>query len=155
MRFVSLGSVGEEIPAPIWSDVYMGIRNVTPDIDRDFLSSHGVAEAKRLLRAGDPTVLTDGERFHLGAPIAKPGAVVCAGIYYGAHAVEAGMQPPAKQSILLRAPNTVSEPTGDVAIPTRNMKAGSQAELGVVSGRRASCVRPRAKSRGAQSRVRS
>jgi 2-keto-4-pentenoate hydratase/2-oxohepta-3-ene-1,7-dioic acid hydratase in catechol pathway len=83
-----------------------------------------------------PLDIADSER--IGAPIAKPGAVICIGMNYAAHAAESGSAPPTIPILFLKTPNTVVGPNDTVAIPRRSFKTDWEVELGVVIGRRAS-----------------
>jgi len=74
----------------------------------------------------------------VGAPIARPSAVICVGMNYAAHAAEAGSAPPEQPVIFLKTPNTVSGPDDDVPIPRNSAKTDWEVELAIVIGRRAS-----------------
>jgi 2-keto-4-pentenoate hydratase/2-oxohepta-3-ene-1,7-dioic acid hydratase in catechol pathway len=74
----------------------------------------------------------------MGAPIARPSAVVCVGMNYAAHAAEAGAEPPEDLVVFLKTPNTVTGPHDDLLIPPGSVKTDWEVELGVVIGRRAS-----------------
>ena len=56
----------------------------------------------------------------IGAPIARPGAVICIGMNYAAHAAESGSAPPEPPVIFLKTPNTIAGPDDDFAIPRRS-----------------------------------
>lgn len=77
----------------------------------------------------------------IGAPIAKPGAVVCIGMNYAAHAAETGAQLPDHLVMFFKAPNTVVGPDDDVLLPPGSVKTDWEIELGVVIGRRARYLR--------------
>ena len=64
----------------------------------------------RQLAAGDLPLLDGAEGMRVGAPIARPGAVVCVGLNYAAHAAESGVEPPKQPVIFLKTPNTVGGP---------------------------------------------
>lgn len=141
MEILRLGPVGGEMPAVRASDgaVY-DLRPVTADIDGTFLESEGVARTRQALREGALTRLGDpgnGRRMRVGAPIARPAAVVCIGQNYAAHARESGGEPPAVPIVFFKHPNTVVGPYDSVPIPPGSTKTDWEVELAVVIGRRA------------------
>ncbi|MFD5319000.1 fumarylacetoacetate hydrolase family protein [Streptomyces sp. NPDC127098] len=137
MRFVRLGEPGAERPA-VLDDAGQAydLTPLTPDIDGRFLAGDGVAAVRRALTVGDlPPVETAGVR--LGPPLARPGAVLCVGMNYAAHAAESGGAPPAQPVIFFKTPNTVVGAFDEVLIPRGAEKTDWEVELAVVIGRRA------------------
>jgi 2,4-diketo-3-deoxy-L-fuconate hydrolase len=135
-KFLRLGSVGSEIPAMETDDgVVRDLRPLTGDIDGPFLTSDG------LLRARDAAASLPGlegaRDLRVGAPIARPGAVLCIGQNYAAHAAESGNAAPTVPILFFKHPNTVVGPHDDLRIPPRAEKVDWEVELGVVIGRSA------------------
>jgi len=131
-----VGDPGSEMPVAWLSDdsVY-DLRPVTADIDGAFLGSARYQEALDACHNGTlPTVDISGRR--VGAPIARPQAVLCIGMNYAAHAAESGSAPPSVPIMFYKAPNTVVGPDDDVLIPVGATKTDWEVELGVVIGRR-------------------
>lgn len=129
-----LGPVGNEIPV-IVDDAgeSFDLSGITPDIDGEFLASGGIAEARNaLITRALPRLDTVGLR--VGSPIARPGAVLCIGQNYAAHAAESGSEPPTEPIIFFKHPNTVVGPFDDVRIPPGAEKLDWEVELGVVIG---------------------
>ncbi|WP_399136652.1 fumarylacetoacetate hydrolase family protein [Streptomyces sp. NBUA17] len=137
MKLVRLGDPGQERPAVIDDrGVTRDLSPLTSDIDGAFLASDGVARTRRALADGGLPVLdTEGLRF--GPPVARPGAVVCVGQNYAAHAAESGSEPPTRPVIFYKAPNTVVGPHDEVEIPRGSAKTDWEVELAVVVGRTA------------------
>ena len=137
MELLRLGAVGEERPYVRDADgtVY-DLSSVTAEIDGAFLSSDGIARTRAALAAGSlPAASVDGLR--TGAPIAKPGAVVCIGLNYVAHAAESGVAPPANPVVFFKHPNTVVGPYDEVLVPRGSTKTDWEVELAVVIGKTA------------------
>ena len=137
MNLLRLGPPGAERPAVRADDgtVY-DLSPVTADIDGAFLAAGGVARAREALDAGRlSTVDADGLR--LGPPVARPGAVICIGQNYAAHAAESGAPPPTSPIIFFKHPNTVVGAYDDVRIPRGSGRTDWEVELAVVIGRRA------------------
>ncbi|KRE67526.1 hypothetical protein ASG92_14595 [Arthrobacter sp. Soil736] len=135
MRLMRIGPAGAEIPVVLDDEgrAY-DLRPVTRDIDGDFLESW--AELGELDLTGLPQVTVEGRR--IGAPIARPGAVIGVGLNYAAHAAESGLPVPERPIIFFKHPNTVVGPDDDVVIPPGAQRVDWEVELGVVIGRRAS-----------------
>src|SRR6187402_3929668 len=133
MKYLRVGPAGAERPAAHVDGRHLDLSAVTPDIDGAFLAAGG-------LSPDDVATLPelDITGLRIGPPIARPGAVVCVGLNYAAHAAESGVQPPAQPVIFLKTPNTVGGPDDDVRIPLRSSKTDWEVELGVVIGTPAS-----------------
>jgi len=110
---------------------------VTADIDGEFLAGDGIERARRAVSEGRLPELADAGSLRIGAPIARPSAVLCIGMNYAAHAAESGSLPPEVPIVFLKTPNTVVGPNDDVAIPRGSLKTDWEVELGVVIGKRA------------------
>jgi 2-keto-4-pentenoate hydratase/2-oxohepta-3-ene-1,7-dioic acid hydratase in catechol pathway len=132
-----VGAVGAERPVVLDDgDRAFDLSGLTNDIDGAFLDGDGIARARAALAAGElPAADLDGER--IGAPIARPPAVVCVGMNYAAHAAESGAAPPQNPVIFYKHPNTVVGPNDDVILPRGAEKVDWEVELGVVIGKRA------------------
>ncbi|MGH3646363.1 MAG: fumarylacetoacetate hydrolase family protein [Micromonosporaceae bacterium] len=109
MRLLRVGSPGEEIPAVL-------------DTDGRLVDADGAALPGEL---------------RVGAPIARPGKIVCVGLNYTDHAAETGADVPAEPVVFMKAPNTVIGPYDEVLIPRGSSKTDWEVELGVVIGRTA------------------
>ncbi len=138
MKFARLGDPGHEIPVVIDGDRHLDLRPLTSDIDGDFLASDPVGRTSAAIAAGELPELADAAELRIGAPIARPSAVVCIGMNYAAHAAESGSAPPPVPVVFLKTPNTVVGPNDTVTIPRGSEKTDWEVELGIVIGRRAS-----------------
>ena len=138
MRFARLGDPGREVPVVLDGDRHLDLRPVTADIDGAFLETDPVGRTREALLAGRLSELAGAGTLRVGAPIARPSAVICIGMNYAAHAAESGSAPPETPIMFLKTPNTVVGPNDDVTIPRGSTKADWEVELGVVIGRRAS-----------------
>jgi len=140
VELLRLGAVGEERPYVRATDgtVY-DLSPLTADIDGAFLAADGIARTRAALEAGELTAAaTDGLR--VGAPIARPGAVVCIGQNYAAHAAESGAEPPKQPIVFFKHPNTVVGPYDEVLVPRGSAKTDWEVELAVVIGKPARYV---------------
>lgn len=138
MKLARLGPAGRETPVVIVDDEVRSIAAIAPDIDGAFWESDGPARVARALAAGDLPLVDDAAALRIGPPIARPGAVVCIGMNYAAHAAESGSAPPTVPVMFFKHPNTVVGPDDVVVIPRLSTRTDWEVELGVVIGRRAS-----------------
>lgn len=146
MKIARLGAPGQERPVVVVDGEYHDLSSVTSDVDGAFLAGGGLDAARRAWEAGELPVLEGAADLRVGAPIARPSAVVCIGMNYAAHAAESGAAPPENPVVFLKTPNTVVGPYDDVAIPRGSEKTDWEVELGVVIGRRASYLSSPAES---------
>jgi 2-keto-4-pentenoate hydratase/2-oxohepta-3-ene-1,7-dioic acid hydratase in catechol pathway len=130
MKYMRVGPIGAERPVALFDGRHYDLSAVTPDVDAAFLAGGGVAGV-----AGLPEIDITDQR--IGAPIARPGVVLCIGQNYAAHAAESGVQPPALPIIFYKAPNTVVGPHDDVFVPRGSVKTDWEVELAVVVGKTA------------------
>ncbi|HSL73324.1 MAG TPA: fumarylacetoacetate hydrolase family protein [Ilumatobacteraceae bacterium] len=112
---------------------------MTDDFGPEFFAGGGLARLSSAVESGalEPVGL-DGRR--IGAPMRRPGKIVCIGLNYRDHAAEGGMAIPDEPIIFMKAPNTVVGPTDDVRIPRGSIKTDWEVELGVIIGTEASYV---------------
>ena len=136
-----LGPVGQEKPAVVCEGVTYRLDPVTAEIDGDFLAASGIARTRAALGAGELAVWEGAEHERIGAPIARPTAVLCIGQNYAAHAAESGAEPPEVPILFHKHPNTVVGPHDDVEIPPGAQKVDWEVELGVVIGTEAAYLR--------------
>lgn len=138
MQLMRLGPLGQERPAVRAGDgtVY-DLTRLTAEIDGAFLAEGGIGRVREALATGDLPAFADPDAARVGAPVARPSAVVCIGQNYAAHAAESGAEPPERPVVFYKHPNTVVGPDDDVLIPRGSQKTDWEVELAVVIGRRA------------------
>ncbi|RJL25088.1 fumarylacetoacetate hydrolase family protein [Bailinhaonella thermotolerans] len=142
MKLLRVGAPGAERPALLTGDdVLLDLSGLTRDIDADFLAGGGADRVRAALRSGElrpiepAAELPYGSR--LGAPVARPGKVVCVGLNYREHAAESGMDVPEEPVVFFKASNTVVGPEDEVLIPRGSVKTDYEVELAVVIGSQA------------------
>lgn len=138
MELMRLGPSGQETPAVRHEGRFYSLTGLTDDISGPFLEAGGVEKARAALTGNALPELRKAGELRIGPPVARPGAVVCVGQNYAAHAAETGDPPPTTPIIFFKHPNTVVGPYDDVVIPPGAQKVDWEVELAVVIGRRAS-----------------
>ncbi|MFG3547829.1 fumarylacetoacetate hydrolase family protein [Streptomyces sp. NPDC047725] len=134
MRLLRVGEPGAEVPAVLDEDgAPFALTGFTADIDGPFLASGGVDRVRQALAEGAlPRLDTAGRR--IGAPVARPGKVVCVGLNYRDHAEETGAAAPERPVVFMKDPSTVVGPYDAIRIPRGSAKTDWEVELAVVIG---------------------
>jgi 2-keto-4-pentenoate hydratase/2-oxohepta-3-ene-1,7-dioic acid hydratase in catechol pathway len=115
-------------------DSVLDVSHVVGDFDTDFFASGGLDRLREFERNSELRPVPIAGR-RLGAPVAKPGKLVCIGLNYLDHAAESKMAPPTEPVVFFKANNTLVGPNDDVWIPRGSTKTDWEVELGVVIGR--------------------
>ncbi|MFG3056277.1 fumarylacetoacetate hydrolase family protein [Kitasatospora sp. NPDC048239] len=137
MKLLRIGPAGEEVPAALGDDGRVfALTGVTSDIDGTFLASGGIDRVRNAL-AADTLPELDPSDLRVGAPVARPGKVVCIGLNYRDHAEETGAAVPLRPVVFMKDPSTVVGPCDGVLIPRGSTKTDWEVELAVVIGREA------------------
>jgi 2-keto-4-pentenoate hydratase/2-oxohepta-3-ene-1,7-dioic acid hydratase in catechol pathway len=131
MKLVRVGERGAERPAVLDEDgVTRDLSGVVDDFGPGFFAGDGLSLVREAVAGGRlPTVSG-----RIGAPIARPGKVVCIGLNYSDHAAETGQAEPARPVVFMKDPATVVGPYDDVLIPRGSAKTDWEVELGVIIG---------------------
>jgi 2-keto-4-pentenoate hydratase/2-oxohepta-3-ene-1,7-dioic acid hydratase in catechol pathway len=134
MKLLRVGAPGAERPAVLDADgVARDVSGIVDDYGPAFFASGGLDRvAAAVAEGGLPQV-----QGRIGAPIARPGKIVCIGLNYHDHAAETGQAPPQRPVVFLKDPSTVTGPYDDVLIPRGSAKTDWEVELGVIIGSRA------------------
>ncbi len=135
--FRRLGPAGAEIPVIESEGRILDLRPLTDDIDGPFLAEGGIERAREAAKEGYlPTLAADELR--VGAPIARPQAIICIGQNYAAHAAEQGKPPPEMPIVFFKHPSSMVGPYDPIALPRESTKVDWEVELGIVIGKRSS-----------------
>lgn len=133
MQLMRVGAVGAERPCVRDDGRVFDLAPVSAEIDGAFLAGGGIAAVRTALREGSlPELAIEGQR--VGAPVARPGNVLCIGLNYRDHARETGADIPAEPVVFSKNTNTVIGPDDAVLIPRRSVKTDWEVELAVVIG---------------------
>jgi 2-keto-4-pentenoate hydratase/2-oxohepta-3-ene-1,7-dioic acid hydratase in catechol pathway len=147
MKFQRRGPQGSEQPVVETSEGVFDLRPVASDLGPEFFAGGGVEATRGALRDGRLPRL-DAVPERVGAPLARPGKIVCIGLNYRDHAAETGAAIPAEPIIFMKDPSTVVGPYDDVLLPPTSVKTDWEVELGVVIGRTARYLPDVAAARG-------
>ena len=132
MRLLRIGEPGAERPAVLDDHgIARDLSGVVADFGPAFFSADGLSSVPAL------PALAELPEAHgrVGAPVARPGKIVCIGLNYSDHAAENGQAIPERPVVFLKDPATVVGPYDDVLIPRGSVKTDWEVELGVIIGR--------------------
>lgn len=137
MELLRLGDPGHEIPAVREDGTVYDLRPVTDDLQGEFWID-GVDRVRAALAEDALPELEGAAALRVGAPVARPTAILCIGQNYPAHAAESGSEPPKNPILFFKHPNTLVGPNDPVVMPRGATQLDWEAELAIVIGRRAS-----------------
>ena len=148
MRLVSFGSVHEERLGALIDDgrriVDLNAQDSSiPSSMIQFLEGNFWERVRRILAdtssiAGKHVLLSAGIR--LGAPVPKPGQIICIGLNYKDHADEQNVPYPKTPLLFGKSPMAATGPDDFVIYPEGVEQLDYEVELGVIMGRKAKNV---------------
>uniref|UniRef100_UPI000ABE158D fumarylacetoacetate hydrolase family protein n=1 Tax=Herbidospora sakaeratensis TaxID=564415 RepID=UPI000ABE158D len=131
-----MGAAGRERPCVVNHEGQaFDLSPLTADIDGAFFAAGGIERVRAAL--ADDRLPGAAPRERIGAPVARPGKVVCIGLNYSDHALETGAPIPPEPVVFMKASNTVVGPNDEVLVPRGSVKTDYEVELAVVIGRTA------------------
>jgi 2-keto-4-pentenoate hydratase/2-oxohepta-3-ene-1,7-dioic acid hydratase in catechol pathway len=132
MKLVRIGESGKERPALLEDGRLRDLGGLISDVGGDAL----MPETLSKLLALDPRTLPlIGGSPRIGPCVGSVGKVVCVGLNYRDHAVEANMPIPSEPILFLKPTSSIVGPNDDVEIPPGAEKTDWEVELGVVIGK--------------------
>jgi 2,4-diketo-3-deoxy-L-fuconate hydrolase len=138
MRLIRFGAVGKEKPGALDKQgIRRDLSGKFSDWDAKFFSGEDAKTLAAMLHKDMATLPLVAESERWGAPVARPGKVLCIGLNYSDHAAESGMPIPAEPIVFMKAANTVVGPYDELQIPRGSEKTDWEVELGVVIGKQA------------------
>ncbi|MFY0685743.1 MAG: fumarylacetoacetate hydrolase family protein [Cyclobacteriaceae bacterium] len=137
MRLIRFGEIGEEKPGVEWKGKKVDVSEQIADYDEDFFARGGLDRLAKLDLESFPAI---DESVRLGAPVKRPGKIICIGLNYRKHALESGMDIPKEPVVFFKATSSVIGPNDDVVIPKNSKKTDWEVELAVVIGKRANYI---------------
>jgi 2-keto-4-pentenoate hydratase/2-oxohepta-3-ene-1,7-dioic acid hydratase in catechol pathway len=117
---------------------HFDVTPVVADIDPAFWAQGPALVSQAFAEGRLAEVDITGQR--IGAPVSRPGSILCIGLNYAAHAAESGVPSPAEPVLFYKAANTLTGPYDEVMIPRGSQKTDWEVELAVVIGKTARYV---------------
>lgn len=138
MKLWRSGPAGSETPVVTLDGTDYDASAITAEYGPSFFAASGVESLRSAAQAGRLPVFDHPAEARIGAPLARPQALICIGQNYAAHAAESGARSPKHPILFFKHPNTVAAPYDTALIPKNSEKTDWEAELGVVIGSPAS-----------------
>jgi len=105
------------------------------DWNHDCFANAGLERLSAIVSAEGHRLPEVPQHIRLGAPISRPGKILCIGLNYSDHAKESGMAAPEEPVLFMKAPNAMVGPADSIEIPRGSEKTDWEVELGVVIGK--------------------
>jgi 2,4-diketo-3-deoxy-L-fuconate hydrolase len=139
MRLIRFGAAGKEKPGILSADgKRRDLSAHFADWNHAFFTNAGLERLAKIIATHPAENMPQvDEEARWGAPVARPGKVICIGLNYSDHAKESGMAIPTEPIVFMKAANTVVGPYDELLIPRNSKKTDWEVELGVVIGREA------------------
>ncbi len=141
MKLVSFGEPGRERAGVVVGDRILDIHKAAPDMPPDVrhILERGLLPAvERLVERAEgqrPDRFVEAKSVRLGAPITRPGTLVCVGLNYKDHAEENNLPTPKAPLLFCKAPTCVVGPTDDMILPPHSGNIDWEVEFGLVIGK--------------------
>ena len=138
MKLIRFGAVGQEKPGLEWQGQRYDTSQWASDYDETFFAQDGIA---RLQANFDPAQAPQVDPdVRLGAPVHRPGKLICIGLNYRQHAQESGMAIPEEPVVFFKATSAITGPFDAIVLPKGSEKTDWEVELAIVIGKRANYV---------------
>ena len=138
MKLIRFGEFGFEKPGLELDGVRYDVSGLVNDFDEDFFAGDGLAQLEVVFDKETAPVVSPNTR--LGAPVKRPGKIICIGLNYRKHAAESGMAEPSEPVVFFKATSSMAGPNDAIIIPKNSKKTDWEVELAVVIGKRANYI---------------
>jgi 2-keto-4-pentenoate hydratase/2-oxohepta-3-ene-1,7-dioic acid hydratase in catechol pathway len=132
MNLVRFGEINNEKPGVLIDGVRRDCSEHFDDWNRDFFNNNGLQELSKLLADGKTVLPEVADDIRWGSCVSRPNMIICVGLNYSDHAIEAGMEIPTEPVLFMKATNTLSGPYDAIAIPRKSQKTDWEVELAIV-----------------------
>jgi 2-keto-4-pentenoate hydratase/2-oxohepta-3-ene-1,7-dioic acid hydratase in catechol pathway len=141
MKLIKFGLVGEEKTGVLINDIRYDVSQHFSDFDETFFANNGLEKLAEVIKATNALPIIPND-VRLGCPVARPSKIICIGLNYKDHALEAAMGLPTEPVVFLKATTALSGPYDNIVIPKNSVKTDWEVELAFVIGKKANYVSP-------------
>ncbi len=134
IKLIRFGAYGNEKPGIWYERQRLDCSAWFNDWNASFFRNEGIGSLMEVFKEKGHLFkpVPDTERW--GAPVARPGMILCVGLNYSDHAKEAGMAIPEEPILFMKAANTLCGPFDQIPLPKASTKMDWEVELGIVMG---------------------
>lgn len=142
MKLIRFGEAGKEKPGVIIENgKILDVSSVVEEYDEKFFAEEdNLKVLADWVNLNAPKADVPVENVRLGAPVYKPGKIICIGLNYSDHAAESNMELPKEPVVFFKASSAICGPNDDIIIHKGSKKTDWEVELAVVIGKKASYV---------------
>ena len=101
MKLIRFGAPGSEKPGIEVEGIRYDVSNLVHDYDEDFFTDGGIEKLQKSFDTSSAMQVAADVR--LGAPVKRPGKIICIGLNYRKHAEESGMAVPTEPVVFFKA----------------------------------------------------
>jgi 2-keto-4-pentenoate hydratase/2-oxohepta-3-ene-1,7-dioic acid hydratase in catechol pathway len=132
MRLIRYGDKKNEKPGVLINGERKDCSGFFSDWDHEFFNKDGLTKLQNLLINESENLPDVAPEQRWASCIARPHMILCIGLNYEDHALEAGMSLPAEPLVFAKATNTIAGPYDEVRMAKQAQKVDYEVELGVV-----------------------
>ena len=141
MKLIRFGAVNNEKPGvQTEKEVRLDVSAFNEDYSESFFETNGIERLQEWLKVNKSSCPIVSNDIRLGSPIQRPSKIVCVGLNYAKHAIEAGMDIPEEPVLFFKATSAIVGPNDDLIIPKGSKKTDWEVELAVVIGKKTAYV---------------
>jgi 2,4-didehydro-3-deoxy-L-rhamnonate hydrolase len=140
MKLFRFGAIGQEKPGILLNGKHCDLNGVVTDINEDFFEKGGLESLQNMLDSNQVQLPEIPEGSRIGSCVARPSKLLCVGLNYADHALEAGMDIPKEPIIFMKSTTALAGPFDEVVIPKNSEKTDWEAEFAIIIGKKASYV---------------
>lgn len=141
MKLFRFGPKGQEKSGIIIDDVKYDVSASGIVYDENFFGNQELIDALTNYVEENKTrlsIVSDEER--IGAPLVKPGKIVCVGLNFDDHVKETGLEQQAEPIMFMKANQSFNAPQDGIMQPNGSTKMDWETELAIVIGKKANNV---------------
>ncbi len=132
MKLVRFGEKNREKPGIEIDGVRRDCSAFFNDWNKDFFNNNGLEELSKLITDGSTVFPEVSDDVRWGSCVSRPNLILCVGLNFSDHAIEAGLDIPTEPVLFMKATNTLGGPNDNVAIPRKSKKTDWEVELAIV-----------------------
>ncbi len=142
MKLIRYGTAGKERPGlQIDDNTGIDASSFGEDYNESFFATDGLVRLEKWFSESKRSAKKfDLSSVRLGPPICRPSKMICIGLNYRKHAIEAGLEIPKEPVIFLKSTSAIIGPNDNLVIPRNSQKTDYEVELVIVIGKRASYI---------------
>lgn len=141
MRLIRFGEAGKEKTGAILADgTRLDTSGFGTDYNEAFFGGDGMERLQAWIKSNGDSASRVPADVRIGAPITRPGNIICIGLNYSDHAKESGMEVPDEPVVFTKASSAFCGPEDDVINPKGGTKLDYEVEFAYVIGKKASYV---------------